>query len=560
MLSLMEVAAVADPAQFDHDRLGHLLSDRLLKVPRFQRSYAWDGSNVEEFIDDLESARNAGNSYFMGTIVLAEDAEDPTRQLIVDGQQRLTTTAVLLAAIRDRLRDVGREDLADSVDQKYLQAFELDQEERVTRLVPNPVDVVTYESMLGGKLDTAQSVALVRSYELCRRYTERVAPTATQYRELVNIVTQLDKDVQVLLAVAANVSEAYVIFETLNDRGADLTTADLLKNYLFSQAGAYLAAVEGAWSRISGRFDRPDDLVKFIRHDYSSRNGKATNRQLYKSLQRNIGSGPRRVLDYLTRLEKSLDVYLALRDPDHPRWQALSFDVRDSLLAYRRFGFESSMPLLLAAADLWSDERAGRLINKVAAWSVRAVVAGRLGGGQAEEAFCEGALAVATGQAQTQDKVRDKLTRIIPDDTDFAQAFLNYGAITSTRAKYLLACLERQLVASQGGGTEALPDWSSKAVTIEHICARSSSRDVFDSDQDYDRFRATRDSLQNLTLIERTINRGLDDKPFVEKRETYLRSRFALTRELGQVDEWSITNADSRGRALARLAVSAWQM
>ncbi|MER7441829.1 DUF262 domain-containing protein [Micromonospora avicenniae] len=556
----MEVATVADPAQFDHDRLGHLLSDRLLKVPRFQRSYAWDSSNVEEFLDDLESARRAGNSYFMGTIVLAEDAEDPSRQLVVDGQQRLTTTAVLFAAIRDRLEAIGRKDLADSVDHRYLQAFELDQEERVTRLIPNPTDVNTYEGMLKGELGSIQSPGIIRSYELCRQYTEKVAPTATQYRELVNIVTQLDKEVQVLLAVAANVSEAYVIFETLNDRGADLTTADLLKNYLFSQAGSYLAAVEGAWTRINGRFDRPDDLVKFIRHDYSSRNGKVTNRHLYKSLQRAIGAGPRRVLDYLNRLEKSLDVYLALRDPDHSRWQALSFDVRDSLLAYRRFGFESSMPLLLAAADMWSDERAGRLINKVAAWSVRAVVAGRLGGGQAEEAFCEGALAIARGQATTQDEVREKLSRIIPDDTDFAQAFLNYGAVTSTRAKYLLACLERQLVARQGGNVEALPDWSSKAVTIEHIHARSSARENFDSDQDYDRFRATRDSLQNLTLIERTINRGLEDKLFDEKKATYSRSKFALTRELAEIGDWSIARADGRGRELARLAVAAWQI
>lgn len=46
---------------------------------------------------------------------------------------------------------------------------------------------------------------------------------------------QLENGVQVLIAVASSLPEAYVIFETLNDRGADLTTADLLKNYLFSE-------------------------------------------------------------------------------------------------------------------------------------------------------------------------------------------------------------------------------------------------------------------------------------------------------------------------------------
>jgi uncharacterized protein with ParB-like and HNH nuclease domain len=265
-------------AQFDHDRLGHLLADRLLKVPRFQRSYAWDESNVEEFLTDLSNAREKSSSYFMGTIVLADDSDEPTRQLIVDGQQRLTTTAILLVAIRDRLRELGRQDLADSVEQTYLTRFELDQEENVTRLILNPTDLGSYESILVGGVSLLDGPPLAKCYILCKGHVELVSPTSAQYRELVGIVSQLEKDVQVLLAIASGIPEAYIIFETLNDRGADLTTADLLKNYLFSQAGNYLTAVETTWTQISAGLDKADDLVKLIRHDYSSRYGKVTNR------------------------------------------------------------------------------------------------------------------------------------------------------------------------------------------------------------------------------------------------------------------------------------------
>ena len=59
-------------------------------------------------------------------------------------------------------------------------------------------------------------------------------------------------------AVASGLAEAYVIFETLNDRGADLTTADLLKNYLFSQSKDYLRHVEQKWTRVSSALDQPD--------------------------------------------------------------------------------------------------------------------------------------------------------------------------------------------------------------------------------------------------------------------------------------------------------------
>jgi len=96
---------MADPAQFDHDRLGHLLADRLLKAPRFQRRYSWHTDEVDEYWSDIQRARGADNAYFMGTVVLASDGTTDNRQLIIDGQQRIITTAILFIAIRDRLKE-----------------------------------------------------------------------------------------------------------------------------------------------------------------------------------------------------------------------------------------------------------------------------------------------------------------------------------------------------------------------------------------------------------------------------------------------------------------------
>ena len=126
---------MADTTQFDHDRLGHLLSDRLLQVPPFQRSYSWDRSNVEEYLSDLASAREKDSAYFMGTVVFAQDKEDPDRQQVVDGQQRLATTAVLLCAVRDRLHIFGKEAQAKHIDETYLRGYDLLSEEYVDRLV-----------------------------------------------------------------------------------------------------------------------------------------------------------------------------------------------------------------------------------------------------------------------------------------------------------------------------------------------------------------------------------------------------------------------------------------
>jgi hypothetical protein len=552
---------MTDPAQFDHDRLGHLLSDRLLKVPRFQRRYSWEEEHIAEYRTDIERARAAGDSYFMGTVVLASDASGDGRKLIIDGQQRITTTAVLLIAARDRLAELGQDRAAQALEASHLSDYVLVQEETVAKLTLSPDDHETYNLLLERNRIDERRDALANAYRQLKGYLDDLTPEPADYRRLIELVEYLDGEVQVLLAVASGLPEAYVIFETLNDRGADLTTADLLKNYLFSEAGEQgINHAESVWTRLSGRFDKPDDFVKVLRYEYMSRRGRVTNRALYKALQADIGTGPAAVRTYVDRLDQALQRYVALREPDDASWSSQAIEVKDSLLAFRRFGFEASTPLLLAAFATWSHSDATRFVDVVAAWSVRAWMAGVLGGGTAESAFCEAAVAVADGKATNSGEARAHMGDLVPDDTVFRRAFASFGPITTTRAKYVLARLERQHLADEGESTEAMPDWSSKGVSVEHIVARSTKRATFETDDDFERFASMRDQLQNLTLLERTLNAGLEDKPFREKRETYGESAFALTRDLSQFDDWDFDSAASRAQRLADLAVRGWPL
>lgn len=556
----LDSSVMADPAQFDHDRLGHLLSDRLLMVPPFQRRYSWQRDHISEYWMDIARARAAGNAYFMGTVVLAETTDGTdNRKLIIDGQQRITTTAILFIAIRDRLKTLGQERAAQSVEDSHLSDYVLREEQTVAKLTLSPDDHPSFTSLLEGKTVTPKNDLVGSAYaELLARVTD-LAPTESDYRSLIDLVDYLDENVQVLLAVASGLPEAYVIFETLNDRGADLTTADLLKNFLFSSAGSQgIAHAQSSWTRLSARFDKPEDFVKFLRYEYMSRRGQITNRGLYKALQSSIVGGPGPVRSYLEQLEEALARYVALREPDDASWSAQSVEVKDSLLAFRRFGFEASTPLLLAAFASWNHTNATRFVDIVAAWSVRAWVAGTLGGGVAEKAFCDAAMAVTDGSALTPGDVRAFMTDLVPDDAAFRQAFVVYGSITTTRAKYLLARLERQHLADGGSPTDGMPDWSSKSVTVEHIYAKSMKRSAFTSDDEFEQFTVLRDQLQNLTLLERTLNGNLEDRLYSEKVSTYAESAFALTRGLVETPVWSFDAADARAVELAALAVKAW--
>lgn len=543
---------MADPTQFDHDRISHLLADRWLEVPAFQRSYSWDEGNVIDFLSDMETARKKKAAYFLGTVVFAND-KGADRQKIVDGQQRLTTTAVLLVAVRDRLRDFKKEKSATHIDETYLRGFDLATEEYVERLILNPEDQPVYDILLArGELPEVGASKLADAYRHVVKYLQKLAPSEADHPKLIELTNQLEDSVQVLVAVASDLPEAYVIFETLNDRGADLTTADLLKNYLFSQAKQNFSFVQASWIKISGEFDKSEDFVKFIRYDYMSRNGHVTARGLYKAMQSDIGVGPARAKAYINRLDEARKVYLALRDVDSALWDSLDFDTRDYVLALRRFGLESSYPLILAAFGKWKDQRkATKLFIKVTNWSVRALFAGKLGGSVAEKAFSVAAKQVSEGKANNQDDVKKALSSLMVEDAEFISDFRRYGNVTLPRAKYLLAMIERAQRAKDGESLEGLPDWSSRSVTLEHLMPRAEAKNS-ETKLGYV------ETLGNMALLEKALNKGLEDKPFANKKSEYAKSVFKVTSALAKEPSWEKVDVDRRMESLAKLAARAW--
>src|SRR5438552_11545356 len=98
----------ADGITIEREAIGHALSDKNLTVPVNQRSYAWEDEHVLDLFQDLANAIAADErEYFLGSIVVTKKDDGPSE--VADGQQRLATATILLAAIRDYLlstRDV----------------------------------------------------------------------------------------------------------------------------------------------------------------------------------------------------------------------------------------------------------------------------------------------------------------------------------------------------------------------------------------------------------------------------------------------------------------------
>ena len=106
-------------------------------VPSNQREYAWlKNVQVKDLLQDINNAiRNNKETYFLGTVVLTKN--DKGSLEIADGQQRLATTTMILAAIRDYFLSKGDTDMYRSIENDFLFTYDRKEKETVSKLTLN---------------------------------------------------------------------------------------------------------------------------------------------------------------------------------------------------------------------------------------------------------------------------------------------------------------------------------------------------------------------------------------------------------------------------------------
>ena len=110
-----------------------------------------------------------------------------------------------------------------------------------------------------------------------------------------------------------DINEAFIIFETLNNRGKELETADLLKNHVFRISGDKINTVKNNWQQVLDILDNID-TTKFIRHYWNSRSHFTREKDLYKKIRDTIVSSTKSE-EFTYDLIKAAEVYKALINP-----------------------------------------------------------------------------------------------------------------------------------------------------------------------------------------------------------------------------------------------------
>jgi len=111
-----------DRFEFAPTSLRDLIATRYFSVPRYQRSYAWTSDEIEDFWSDMIDAIEDGGDYFLGNIVLTADGQETYS--IIDGQQRIATTTILCAAIRDLYNGEGYTEIGNAIQSECVSAID----------------------------------------------------------------------------------------------------------------------------------------------------------------------------------------------------------------------------------------------------------------------------------------------------------------------------------------------------------------------------------------------------------------------------------------------------
>lgn len=423
---------------------GGLFGGGRFNVPQFQREYAWERDEVSEFFRDLSQSLS-DETYFLGLIIVTGDGP---RKDVVDGQQRLLTLTLLASALFHEARKYERRALAERIQSTFMRSIDFDTDEEQPRLaLASAADNDTLQQILEhpaselAHLESDEETVSGLLLAAYRLLSDRLHGDLSEdpFKRLGTWADFLTNKLYFATFVHPDPASAYRVFEVINTRGKELTTADLLKSYVLSQTPTKQRQQRyEEWQSISSSFtdENANVFVQFIRHAVTTERGHVLPRDLYDVLTGRDGS-KRTVMppsDIMELLRRTLPLYLQMMDPT-----ASGPASQDELAVFsvlNSINVVSVRPLLLAIHST-SNPTDGML--ELLRLVVRRIVVGSLGTGNVERRFGQAAQRIA--KEGSWEAALDAFSDLNPDPEDFVDRVhhrsMNKNALAVIRASVL---------------------------------------------------------------------------------------------------------------------------
>lgn len=543
--------------------ISNILKTKRFKVPAYQRSYAWETEHVEALLNDIhDSIKNKEHEYFLGSLVVTGQSDK--RYEVVDGQQRLTTVSLLIAAIKDIFKRDGDDDVVVSVKTEFLASTDRKSREKEPKLILNEVDNELYQELIESIPDVKRDRFNRQSHKrllgaadtIYNYFVKLCESSKDSEEELHSWLDYLESNLKVILVTAPDDSNAFIIFETLNDRGLELAISDLLKNYLFLKSGEKIEETKNRWLSMVAILESASDdplIVTYLRHFTMSKYGLVREKELYSVIKKKVTS-KKIALQLSTDLSNTAKTYSALINTEHEFWNNYDYKTKEYVSSLNLLGMIQIRPLLLAILEKFTPKDVTQVFKKLVSVAVRFQIVGGVGGGALERYYSETAKAISESKITS---VKDVISTFInvPNDSAFEQAFAIATISKQNLARFYLRSLEE----GQSASSEKVSSKDTNRVNLEHVLPQTTNEEwskVFSPEDS----RAFVKRIGNLALLSSKVNSSFMSESFEEKKVAYSSSEFALTAGIANYSKWSKEEIINRQIKLAKLAVKVWAL
>ncbi|CAC9458758.1 DUF262 domain-containing protein [bacterium endosymbiont of Bathymodiolus sp. 5 South] len=538
-------------------------------VPRFQRDYSWDQEQWEDLWEDIENLQE--EEHYMGYIVLQRNEGDKNNFSIIDGQQRLITLSLFVLAAMSGIQTLIKENTDSENNEIRLTGLRSDFIGTLSRTTLMPYNKLTLNRNNNVKFKTlTEDLAPLKRRNLTK--TDKLMSNCFEFfckkitkksgSDVVGFIEKITDSMLFTKIIVDNNLNAYKVFETLNARGVQLSTPDLLKNYLFSQVAnnnqrtvdeSELNDMDEKWSAIIAELGE-GNFTDFVRYYHNAHYPLVTKKKLFAHIRNNIQQ-PQEATDYLKNLSKYSPVYAALNNPEDELWNEAGYpSVKSYLKAFKLFKIKQPFLLLLTAHNKFSADEFVKLAQYLYILSIRYNVIIHSSPNEQEKTYNTLAMKISSGELNRASHIKNQpeFKNLYPDDQAFQSVF-QYHTMPSRQSNKKIRFLLTEIENKLANTSSDYNTWTLEHITPYHITSEWAEYYQGQHQQDVDK-------LGNMTLLTQQENKDCGTQLFDEKKNIYQKSNAKLSQKISEYTEWSSETLDRHQGWLAQQAVNTWSI
>lgn len=537
-------------------------------IPVYQRNYEWARENCDQLFDDVINniPKNGETKFhYFGNIVYDEVDHDPftnyIQYVLIDGQQRITSTMLLLAAIRDEEED---KQARENIDITYLRNQNAPEEYKV-KLKQVEMDRDTFAKIINNDMiDINKSSPIYKNYDRFRTLTREAKVKGINSKDLILGLRAMNVIVIDLESKLPNAESPQVIFESINATGKPLTAAALLRNFLLFEIGLEKQEkyYTDYWLKIEkniGSNNVSDFLLRYLVLRLRSKVVKDTEYKVFKRKYHELFTDAESAM---SELVKYSIYYQWIKQPEtlteSPSTAKL---LREADLLRTEPAIPTFMWLLdKVQSNQMEFSDFDEILKLIMDWSFRARVTGIISTGDIGNILLSKILEILESKPADDGRSYGEYLRfelsnyrtrdIYPTDRQFKEAFVKYN-FYKTYGRYTQEKLSEAYSNDKHISFESIEHILPQTLDLEkwpHITIAEHAEWV--------------NTIGNLVPMNQKDNSSNSNEDITTKAERLKKSDWLLARDSLKYmvdDEWTVESIKNRAADLAKKAIQIWQ-